>query len=138
MYRLLFRIHHYYFLEISPLRRQSMNAIKSISNALGRSLGAPRLPSLHEFQTPWEVSLQTKFRPQESSRLLQPLDVPSNLPWRILSTRRRKSQAHNVQHAVIESIVELSPAARIGVVVPALIAAVRIQIPAKLDDELKR
>lgn len=102
-----------------------------------RSLGAPRLPSLHEFQAPREVSVQTKLRLQKSPRLLQPLDIPSDLPWRILCARGRQSQAHNVQHAVVEPVVELGPTARVGVVVPALIAAVRVQVPAELDDELE-
>ena len=90
------------------------------------SLGASRLASLHEIQAPWEVSLQTELSPQESSRLVEPLDVPSNLPWWVFPTRGRKSQAHNVQHAVVESVVEFGPAARIGVVVPALIATVGV------------
>ena len=102
-----------------------------------RSLGRSRLPSLHEFQAPWEISLQTELGPQERTRLVQPLDVPSDLPRRVLPARGRKSQAHNVQHAVVKSVVEFCPAARVGVVVPTFVAAVGVQVAAKLDDEFE-
>lgn len=121
------------------MRRESIHAIKCIYNALRkRLLGASRFPSLHEFQAPGEVSLQTELSPQESSRLVQPLDVPADLPWWILTARGRESQAHNVQHAVIKSVVELCPTARVSFIVPALVATMGIQVPAKLDDELER
>ena len=98
---------------------------------------AARFPSLHKFQAPGEVRLQTEFRPQESTRLLQPLNVPSDLPRRILSACGRESQAHNVQHAVVQSVVKLGPAARVGVVIPAVVAAVRVEVSAQLDDEFE-
>ena len=98
---------------------------------------AARFSSLHKFQAPWEVRLQTEFRPQESTRLLQPLDVPSDLPRRVFSARGRQSQAHNVQHAVVESVIELGPAACVGVVVPTVVAAVGVEVSTQLDDEFK-
>ena len=95
-----------------------------------KSLRAARLASFHELQAPGEVGLQTELRPQERSRLLQPLDVPAHLPGGILPARGRQSQAHNVQHAIVETVVEVGPAAGVGVVVPALVAAVRVEVPA--------
>ena len=102
-----------------------------------RSLRAPRFPPLHELQAPGEVRLQTELGPQESARLFQPLDVPSDLPRWILAARGRESQAHDIQHAVVESVVEVGAAAGVGVVVPTFVAAVGVEVPAELDDEFE-
>lgn len=114
-----------------------MRSIRSTTPEEKESLGDPRLASLHEFQAPGEVSLEAELRLQEGSRLLQPLDVPSDLPRRILAARGRQAQAHYVEHAVVEAVVELGATAGVGVVVPALVAAVGVEVAAELDDELE-
>ena len=103
-----------------------------------KSRRAPRLPSLHQLQAPGEVRLQPELRPQERACLLQPLDVPPNLPRRVFSARGREPQAYDIQHAVVEAIVEFGPATSVGVVIPALVAAVGVEVAAELDDEFER
>lgn len=95
------------------------------------------LPSLHLRQTPREVLLQPQLAPQERTRLLQPLDIPRHHPRRILAAAWRQAHLDDVQHALVQAGVEVRAAAGVGVVVPALVAAVGVEVAAELDDELE-
>ena len=45
---------------------------------------------------------------------------------------------NHVDHAFVQAAVEGGAAGDVGLVVPALVAAVRVQVAAEFDDELKR
>lgn len=95
------------------------------------------LASFHEIQAPGEILLQPELCPEERTRLLQPLDVPAHLPRRILRAHRRQAQPHNIEHAFIQPSVEVCPVASVRFVVPALVAAVGVQVAAEFYEELE-
>lgn len=91
----------------------------------------------HHIQAPGEITLQADLAPQEPARLLQPLDIPSHHPRRLLLPRLAQPLPYDFDHGIVQAGVEVRARRLVGVVVPAVVAAVGVQVAAELDEELE-
>ena len=117
-----------------------------------RALHPIPLPALHNLQTLGEVLPQTQLALQKRARLLQPLNIPADLPILALSglfptvmataTSSRiitilQPHLDDIHHALIQPGVKVRARRRIGIIIPPVVAPVRIEVPAQLDQQLE-
>lgn len=129
-----------------PLRSQN-NGSRPTQQSTTHSLSSGSISHLlafaaldfvpHHIQAPWEVTLQANLAPQEPARLLQPLNIPPHHPRRLLLPRLAQPLPYDIDHGVVQAGVEVGARGLVGVVVPAVVAAVGVQVAAELDEELE-
>lgn len=100
----------------------------------------PLLPihlKLHPLHTPREILLQANLLLQEIAGLLQSFDILENGPGRILCSLHLQALSDDVHHYFVQSGIKRRAGGAVCFVVPALVAAVGVEVTAQLDDEFK-